>query len=114
MKAILGGALALALVSESAAVAACTAKVVGNDFVIDGCNLVVRNGSGSTSTVNGLGNVIIGYDAPNTVDGFPKGKTGSHNLVVGDEHSYTSSGGVVTGFQNAVAGPSANLSLIHI
>lgn len=74
MKAILGGALALALVSESAAVAACTAKVVGNDFVIDGCNLVVRNGSGSTSTVNGLGNVIIGYDAPNTVDGFPKGR----------------------------------------
>ena len=35
----------------------------GNDIYIDGANLHVRDGSGDTDgTVNGLGNLIVGYN----------------------------------------------------
>src|SRR5262245_20531288 len=34
----------------------------GDDFVFTGCNVHVRNGESSTSTTNGLGNLIIGYN----------------------------------------------------
>ncbi|HLK10995.1 MAG TPA: hypothetical protein VKW76_06410 [Candidatus Binatia bacterium] len=36
-------------------------------------------------------------------------KTGSHNLVVGDGHTYTSFGGLVAGSHNAVTGPAASV-----
>ena len=82
----------LALVLPSLpAWAACTMNIVGNTLKIDGCNVQITNGTGSSTTVNGLGNLIIGYNPANTEPGFPTAKTGSHNLVVGDEHSYTSS-----------------------
>lgn len=65
----------------------------GNTLLISGMNLQVVNGSGSTDgPVNGLGNITNGYNAN---DGDTK--TGSHNLVVGDWHTYTSTAGVVTG-----------------
>ena len=47
--------------------------------LISGANLQVVSGEGATdATVNGLGNIIVGYDE-NTSDD----KSGSHNLVVG-------------------------------
>lgn len=113
---ILAAALALST-AHAAAWAACEGKVVGNNFVVTGCdaliiqggNVIVQNGTGSTATTNGRGNVILGYDTVNTEPGFPTAKTGSHNLVVGDQHSYTSYGGVVTGYQNSISGPNANV-----
>ena len=75
-----------------------------------GANLHVRSGSGMTSDSTNLGNVIVGYDgdsncilgttgAPGSVDGQ---RNGSHNLLVGDCHQFTASGGFLAGFENAV------------
>ncbi len=69
-------------------------------LLLTGMNLQVVNGSGlTTDSENRLGNVIIGY---NTDNGDTK--TGSHNLVIGDRHTYTSSSGVVSGFDNSLTG----------
>jgi hypothetical protein len=67
---------------------------------------------------NGLGNLIIGYQehrAPFFADGRevslpPDERTGSHNLVIGNWQNYTSVGGLVAGFGNAVAGIYAAVS----
>jgi len=74
------------------------------DFIVDGCNLHVRNGMGQTGTMNRYGNVIIGYNK-NEVST----RTGSHNLIVGDLHEYTSYGGIVSGIENTLAGPNATI-----
>ena len=75
----------------------------GTDVFIDGANLHVRSGSGRTDApVNGLGNLIIGYDEPADGGG---GRGGSHNLVVGRENSYASYGGVVAGLGARSSGP---------
>jgi hypothetical protein len=84
----------------------CMSKV-GNDVIFEGCNVHVRSGSGSTNgTVNGLGNLIIGYS-----ETFgPVDRSGSHNLVVGRYHSYSSWGGFVAGELNSVSAPAASVS----
>ena len=49
---------------------------------------------------NGKGNLIIGYNEPERFypPGVPDiGRTGSHNLVVGPGHGYTSGAGIVVG-----------------
>ena len=78
----------------------------GDDAVFESCNVHVRNGLDTTSTVNGSGNLIIGYNE--ATGGLPRG--GSHNLVVGSEHSYSSYGGLVAGFANAISGAYASVS----
>ncbi|TNE43110.1 MAG: hypothetical protein EP343_34455 [Deltaproteobacteria bacterium] len=60
-------------------------------------NVHIENGEGTTSTQNGQGNLIIGYNERN--DSQPK-RTGSHNVVVGPGHSYDSYGGLVAGKDN--------------
>jgi hypothetical protein len=40
----------------------------GNGVIFEGCNVHVRSGAGATETVNGLGNLIVGY---NEVPGIP-------------------------------------------
>ena len=46
-----------------------------------GFNVLIQSGSGSTSgPVNGLGNLVLGYDEPGTNNVV---KSGSHNLVRG-------------------------------
>jgi hypothetical protein len=78
------------------------------DFVLEGCNVHVRNGAGITDSINGLGNLIVGYDAERTAS--PSDKTGSHNMVIGDRHNYTSYGGLVAGLNNAITGTWASVS----
>jgi hypothetical protein len=81
----------------------------GNDVIFEGCNVHVRSGAGATEApVNGLGNLIVGYNESSP--GPPENRTGSHNLVVGPRHTYSSYGGFVAGFNNAVTGPSASVS----
>ena len=79
---------------------------VGTDVYVDGCNLHVRNGTGYTQVTSsdGLGNLIVGYN-----EDHPDGseKTGSHNVIVGQGHTYTNHGGLVTGIGNTIAGPGA-------
>ena len=79
--------------------------VDNGDVVVQGANLIVRNGLGSSDQIDGTGNLIIGYDADDGSDD----KSGSHNLVLGDMHSYTSWGGAVLGYDSLVAGPNASV-----
>jgi hypothetical protein len=72
------------------------------DFVFNGCNVHIQNGAGSTSTANRYGNLIIGYDKNEVAT-----RTGSHNLVIGDLHEYTSYGGIVTGTENTLSAPNS-------
>jgi hypothetical protein len=96
---------------------------------LTGVNLQVVNGSNSTEIVNGSGNVIIGYDEANasakilcslaaadngaslTTEAaclaaggavIPRQKSGSHNLVMGSQNSYSSAAGIVAGRANAI------------
>jgi hypothetical protein len=89
-------------------------------------NLQIVNGMNSTDTVNGLGNLIVGYDetapegsAPGCADWtIPPGptdtcvalKTGSHNFVVGSYNTYTQYGGLLGGTRNTLRGPFASVS----
>jgi hypothetical protein len=60
---------------------------VGDLLTFSGVNVQIVDGSGDTSgPTNGLGNLIIGYDENTT----GVAHTGSHNLVLGSEHEYTS------------------------
>lgn len=99
--------------------------VDGTEMYITGANLNIRNGSGATSGTmgspyvaqpNGLGNLIIGYNE----NGIPpcggctpqdeRPRTGSHNLVLGVDNGYTSIGGIVVGFANAVTNSYATVT----
>src|SRR5690606_35194649 len=61
--------------------------------VFEGCNVQIVNGVGATDSTNALGNLIIGYNENQS--GYAR--NGSHNLVVGRDHGYTSYGGFVAG-----------------
>lgn len=67
-----------------------------------GVNVQLVDGSGDTTGVtNGRGNLIIGY---NEDAGEDELRGGSHNIVVGTEHTYTSYAGVVFGSDNNLKG----------
>ena len=73
-----------------------------------GMNLQVVNGTGDTDGApNGLGNLLVGYDAEGAAGSE---KSGSHYLVVGDGHSYTAFGGLVAGRSNTASGAWASVS----
>jgi hypothetical protein len=64
-------------------------------------NVQVVSGTGSTSgTVNGEGNLIVGY-AEHTSG---HSQAGSNNLVVGSENGWKSYGAIVGGFKNQAIG----------
>jgi hypothetical protein len=73
----------------------------GNDTLLfTGMNLQVVNGTGFTDgTPNGLGNLILGYNSGPAAD-----KSGSHDLVIGDNNTYTNTSGIVSGFDNTLSG----------
>ena len=74
----------------------------------EGMNVQVVNGSGSTDGApDGLGNLIIGYHDHGD---FTRDRDGSHYLIVGDQHSYTSFGGIVAGLHNTASGEWATVT----
>ena len=108
-----------------------------SDIFFVGCNVHVRDGSGSTNgggdghLHSGRGNIILGYneafvesEAPEVCSNssaadvvscrrgggtWGKGlQTGIHNLVVGSGHSFTQHSGIVAGRNNAITGVGAN------
>ena len=96
-----------------------------NEVVITGANLRIVNGLGSTSCTdaqfnpipncpNGLGNLIVGYNEPRPpadVSIFgPDDRTGSHNVVVGQENNFSSFGGLVIGVVNGISGQFSSVS----
>jgi hypothetical protein len=99
--------------------------------LFQGVNLQLVNGANFTSTRNGLGNLIIGYDLPRSdgtyfcsdgqyatqadCEGANETwavslKTGSHYLVIGDENNYSQWGGLVVGNFNTSNGTNASVS----
>jgi hypothetical protein len=75
---------------------------------IRGANLRVVNGAGATARVNGLGNLIVGYNELRQ-GGQPNYRDGSHNLMVGEQHNYVSYGGFPAGVFNEITGPYASI-----
>jgi len=99
-----------------------------------GVNVQIVNGQGTTPTTNGAGNLIIGYneDEPYargtctvSVQGlndtyektcisdggtFTRSLSGSHNVVIGSGHGYSSFGGMVVGEANLITGKFAVVS----
>lgn len=68
----------------------------------EGMNVQLVNGAPGAR--NGLGNLIVGYNAGRTnleveLEG-PDARTGSHNLVLGEANNYTALGGLVAGRLN--------------
>ncbi len=79
-----------------------------NAIRFSGVNVQIVSGSGETDgTVNGLGNLIIGYNERRSAGNV---RTGSHNLVVGIEHNFSSYGGFVAGRFNTISGAYASVS----
>ncbi len=97
-----------------------------NELLITKANVYIVNGTGSTATTNGTGNLIIGYnkaavikvcsdgsgDTESTCNGIwgSNQRQGSHNLVIGDMNQYTQYGGLVAGWNNAIVGQYASVS----
>jgi len=75
--------------------------LAGPHVIFYGANLHIVSGSGQTVDTTGLGNLVVGYDEdshnPEIIDG---NRTGSHNLVVGPQHMFTASAGIVAGQAN--------------
>ena len=104
--------------------------------IFTGANVFIVNGQGTTASANGLGNLIVGYNGPPNpypsltppfcTDGaYPDqasclsagqvwGNTqkllGSHNVIIGDGHSYTSFGGLAVGNTNIINRSYASVS----
>ena len=67
-----------------------------------GANVQIVSGSGTTDgTVDGTGNLIVGYNEPRLAP-EPNDRSGSHNLVVGKEHNFSGFGGLVGGRNNTL------------
>ena len=96
--------------------------------LFSGLNLQLVNGTGQTDTVNGRGNLILGYDLARADEMYfcadgqftdrepceragqtwaTSHKTGSHYLVIGDRNNYAQYGGLVLGAYNTSNGRAA-------
>lgn len=93
----------------------------GTEVFITGANLHLRNGLGSTDCINeqsqeipdcpnGLGNLIVGYNEPREPAFGEDIRTGSHNMVVGQQHNFSRFGGLVVGLVNTISGDFAVVS----
>lgn len=79
----------------------------GNDVYVTGANLHVRNGMRTTASLNGVGNLIVGYNEAQPNDDL--NRFGSHNLILGTRHNYGSYGGFVAGAFNTLSAPYASI-----
>jgi len=71
-----------------------------------GVNVQVVNGEGRTASVNGEGNLVIGYDE----NAGKHEQTGSHDLILGQEQTFTSYGGILAGEINSITAPFASVT----
>ncbi len=84
--------------------------LAGPHMIITGANIHIRDGSGTTAGPNsGLGNLVVGYNEPSSP--LPSGaRGGTHNLIIGPQHTFTSFGGLVAGRSNTISGTYASVS----
>lgn len=79
--------------------------VKGPNIILRGVNVQIRSATSENDT-SGLGNLIVGWDdQPATTQ-----RSGSNNLVCGDENNFTSNGCFVAGFLNTVSALCASVS----
>ena len=77
----------------------------GNEVYFSGVNVHIIDGSGNTyGPVTGLGNLIVGYNEERNIGG-PDVRTGSHNVIIGNTHNYSSYGGLAVGSFNNITAP---------
>lgn len=72
----------------------------------EGVNVQIVNGAGKTATINGEGNLVIGYDE----NVLKREQTGSHDLILGEEQKFTSYGGILAGLDNSITGVFASVT----
>lgn len=72
-----------------------------------GVNVQIVNGEGKTESTNGAGNLILGYDERLAGE---KKQTGSHNLILGIDQTFTSFGGIVDGKSNTISAAFASVT----
>jgi hypothetical protein len=74
----------------------------GTNVYISGANLHIRNGLGATSGfgVNGLGNLIVGYNESRGQVASPDVRTGSHNIIMGQGINFSGAASIMTGINN--------------
>ena len=121
-----------AFIAELQAVMSVTTDERNNAAVVfSGVNVHVNNGSGQTDFVNGLGNLIVGYDEVQAAAvefcsdaSFDDEtacteageifadvhKSGSHSLIVGLGHNYSQAGAFIAGAVNSVNAGFASVS----
>lgn len=91
-------------------------EVEGPEIHFVGANVHIESGSGVTGgPINGLGNLIVGYNENRNLDPYPSDdvediRTGSHNIIVGRGHNFSSYGGIVVGSYNTISGPYSTVS----
>ena len=73
---------------------------VGNTIFVTGANLQVRHSTNPTAAVNGVGNVILGYNE--VMDAEFRG--GSNNRIIGPGHEWKASSNLIAGYQNSAYG----------
>jgi trimeric autotransporter adhesin len=85
--------------------------VKGPNIIFSGANIHIVSGSGTTLDSTGLGNLVIGYD-DDTADlaSIDAARNGSHNLIVGDDNTFISSGGLIAGYLNGIGNEYASVS----
>jgi hypothetical protein len=71
---------------------------------VSGVNVQIVNGEGKTASTNGAGNLVIGYDEE------PGEQTGSHDLLLGTNQTFTSYAGIIAGAFNKLTGPFASIT----
>ncbi len=75
---------------------------------ISGIDVQIVNGTNRTTMMNGLGNLIVGYNELGNPDGDDR--RASHCFIVGQGNNYTRPGGVVLGRDNTVNGCFATIT----
>jgi hypothetical protein len=100
------------LVGDSPFTVSGTAGQPGALVTLTGYNLQIVNGTNSTGTINGLGNLIVGYNESrqNFGSASADNRTGSHNLIVGYANNYSSFGGLVAGDFNNISNDVATVT----
>ena len=77
-------------------------------LLFTGMNLQLVDGTGNTpctgSTCNGQGNLIVGYNEDSAFQTGTATRTGSHGLIIGEDHEWTSYGHLLAGFGNTATG----------
>ena len=76
-------------------------QVSGKTTKFVGTNVQIQKDNGVDGVANGLGNLIIGRNAERT-DLYKAVRTGSHNIVMGDQNGYAGSNSFVGGYRNSV------------